>query len=377
MKTVGIVSESRPGMKTLLDVLNGKPLSKLSDEEWTIALALAERERIAPWFVSRLQASGEAFSPPMEAKLQSLQKKFIIATFFWVGELKELLRAFHKEHIPAIPLKGPALAERIYSAAALRTCRDLDLLVRKSDIAKAQELLTSMGFAAEPMGHYHQPFLRGNITVELHKDVVDPRYFDFQIDTAWERAHSATFQGVPVFELSAEDDFLFLALHGVRHEFDSMTLVLDMALAANALPSKMSLNFRPEVEALLGQLLLGYTLARRLLPEICPTLELSVAGSQRPAIESLADQLEIRILTGKVAPLHWRKRNRFHRMLELSTRDKLNRLRIQLQIRSKEIIGISDRDRRFGKKLHLTKTWQLVLIRPLRVILKALGRDDD
>jgi hypothetical protein len=376
MKTPGASSQLRPGMKTLLDVLNGREFSVPSDAEWEAALTLAEQERILAWFVSRLRSSAIAFTPALEARLTIMQRESTIAAFLWCGELKGLLRSFHAEGIPAIPLKGPALAERIYGGTSLRTNSDLDILVRKSDFSQAQVLLERLGFAAKEFDRYHQPWLRGTTMVELHDDVVDPRWFDFHIPTAWKFAEPTEFQGVPTFRLSDEDEFLFLAIHGVRHEFDRLTFVLDLVLAVKKL-EHAALNFRPEVAPLQGQLLLGYMLARRLLPEVCPILSLPGGERQNGDLETLAAQLETRILTDQVAPLHWRQRNRFHRRLELSGREKFNRLRQQLAYRSGEILGASERDRRFGAQFGLSRTWQLILIRPFRVLLKALGRSDE
>jgi hypothetical protein len=363
-------------MTKLLAVLNGRLSEAVSEEDWNRVLQLADEERLSPWFVSRLRALSIATTPALEAKLHAVQRDSTIAALFWCGELKGLLRAFHEEGIPVIPLKGPALAERYYGSASLRTNSDLDLLVRKRDFTQAQTLLLQLGFEAKDYDRYHQSFLRRASMVELHDDVVDPRWFDFHIEAAWERAQPNSFQGVPAFQLSADDDFLFLALHGVRHEFDHLTLVLDLALAAKTFESKQPPSFRPEVATLGGQLLLGYTMARRLLPEVCPLLVLPGADIQGSSIEALAAQLESRIFTGDVAPLHWKERNRFHREMELYSLDRLKRVCLQLQMRLKEIFGVSHRDRQFAAKLGLTHPWQHLLVRPLRVLLKAFGRRD-
>ena len=89
---------------------------------------------------------------------------------------------FHRRGIPVISLKGPWLAERLYGDAALRSCCDLDLLVHRSDIAAAEDLLTELGFL--PSGRrddYERPFRRGSIKVELHHDVENPLAFDSRV----------------------------------------------------------------------------------------------------------------------------------------------------------------------------------------------------
>ena len=373
MKTPGASTQLRPGMKTLLDVLNGRSVTATSDSEWQTAFALAELERILPWFVLRLRTSTVEFSPALDAQLNSLQRDATIAAFLWCGELKGLLRSFHHEGIPAIPLKGPAVAERIYGASALRTNHDLDILVPKSHFARAQALLEKLEFTAQDFDRYHQPWIRGTTMVELHDDVVDPRWFDFDVDSAWERAIATEFQGVPTLQLCDEDELLFLALHGVRHEFDRLTLLLDIALAAKKM-ERIDFNFRPEVASLQGQLLLGYMLARHLLPEVCPVLALPGSDKQHRDIEALAAQIESRILTGSVIWLSRRQRNQFHRMLEISTREKLRRFARQLTTACRQPFAINYRDRRFAAQHGFSRTWQVFILRQWRILLKTLGR---
>ena len=53
---------------------------------------------------------------------------------FLSGELLELLKLLEGEGIPAIPFKGPVLADFVYGNLALRSIWDLDLLVHKHDV---------------------------------------------------------------------------------------------------------------------------------------------------------------------------------------------------------------------------------------------------
>ena len=176
--------------------------------------------------------SAVALPEEVERRVTEAERSAVIAAFFWSSELKGLLRAFAEEGLPVIPLKGPCLAERLYGGAALRSSRDLDLLVQASHVAPADALLGRLGFA--PLGHpddYHQAWRRGSTVVELHHDVENPLAWDFAIGGAWTRAEAGVFQGVPVLRLAAADELLLLCLHGVRHRFERLNLVLDLALA--------------------------------------------------------------------------------------------------------------------------------------------------
>jgi hypothetical protein len=56
------------------------------------------------------------------------------------GELRTLLRTFRDQRIPCLPLRGLALAERLYGNVPARPMGDIDLLVRKEDLHRVQAL---------------------------------------------------------------------------------------------------------------------------------------------------------------------------------------------------------------------------------------------
>jgi hypothetical protein len=80
---------------------------------------------------------------------------------------------------------------------------------------------------------------------------------------------------------------------------------------------------------------------------------LSLAGSDKESrdLATLAAQFEDRILTGPVVRLNRRRRNRFHRMLETSARDKLIRIRRQLALGCQQPLAVSRRDWRSPQSL--------------------------
>src|SRR5438046_1996796 len=61
-------------------------------------------------------------------------------------ELVDILDLFATEGIEAMPYKGPAIAISIYGRLALRQFSDLDILVRKRDVWRCQQLLISRGY---------------------------------------------------------------------------------------------------------------------------------------------------------------------------------------------------------------------------------------
>ena len=161
--------EMRPGMQSLLNLLRGEAnIFSVSEQEWMHVLDLAEQENVLPWTAASLRSAVPASMPRLAERLHTIDRNARISTFLWTASLRGTLADFHRRGIPVISLKGPWLAERLYGDAALRSCCDLDLLVHRSDIAVAEDLLTELGFL--PSGRrddYARPFRRGGIKVAL------------------------------------------------------------------------------------------------------------------------------------------------------------------------------------------------------------------
>ena len=97
-------------------------------------------------------------------------------------ELASIIKTLSDSGVDAINFKGPALAIAAYGDLSLRRFIDLDLIVRRNDVASAIEVLSALGYApAGDLDPQHQSmllehqhnlqFTRGRIIVELHWQV--------------------------------------------------------------------------------------------------------------------------------------------------------------------------------------------------------------
>ena len=71
------------------------------------------------------------------------------------AELCRLINLFRDDGIEAIPYKGPVLGLFAYGNIALRRFVDLDVIVKKSDVLKARDILLTQ--ATSPPNHSHCP----------------------------------------------------------------------------------------------------------------------------------------------------------------------------------------------------------------------------
>jgi hypothetical protein len=133
-------------MQCLLELLREPSTDLLHDQaEWEKALALAEEEHILPW-VAQLCARRTLAALNLHKRLSGIERDAAIAGFYWSSELKSILRGLEQQGIAAVPLKGPFLAERLFGDTAVRVSHDLDLLVSKDDLIRAESVLSALEF---------------------------------------------------------------------------------------------------------------------------------------------------------------------------------------------------------------------------------------
>jgi hypothetical protein len=359
-------------MQPLLDLLQGHLQPEHLDEaEFGSLLQVAEQENILPYAAERLKAVEAQFSSARRQQLNEIHRSIQFSTFVWIETLKNTLSAFHSANIPVITLKGPCLAERIYGDASLRTCYDLDLLVRGADRARAEQLLTEISFS--PNGHgddYHRPWSRKGINLELHHNVENPHAFGFDVDAAWSRAFATEFHGAPLWLMAPADELLYLCLHAVRHRFERLCLILDLkhafrrlTLAAGDLPAWGNSIFD-------NIFALGWTMAAHLDAELPMPATIRLTPRDRARLERLADHLWKDLMVAQPPVLDWVAQHRFYLEVENPGWNRLRRRMRHQQILFKRLI---DDDFIFAGRFHLHRDWQVRILRPVRLVLKTFS----
>jgi hypothetical protein len=350
-------------MQTLLDLLRGElnQPNLTADEQMTV-LDLAAEENILPWIASRLRAQANPDAPAVNARLSAIERDARISAFIWTQTLRSTLAEFHRRGIPVISLKGPWLAQRLYGDTALRLYSDLDLLVRRADFARAETLLSGLGFTpAARRDDYARTWTRDSITLELHDDVENPLAFDFVIAAAWERAQPAEFEGVPAKLLAPSDELRFLCLHGARHRFERLSHILDLVLAFRHLT--LPQPGKPD-----RMLALGSMIAAQLDPRLTEVAACYTATPDRGNLAQTAACLWQERMRAPSPKLDWRAKHSFLLSIERRGWDRISARARYFRILSTRLIA---EDFLFAKHFHLHRTWQVWLLRPLRLLLHA------
>ena len=160
-------------------------------------------------------------------------------------ELLRILDLFAAHAIPALPYKGPALAQLLYDNIALREFEDLDVLVRFEDVLRAKALLSADGYEPDyPLApdvedaflhsrYQHHRVLIHRATgaqIELHWKT-DP---GFPIEASDDSAWWATRPAMPLLDgtvrcFSRDELLMVLSLHGTRHQGYRLGWLIEIA----------------------------------------------------------------------------------------------------------------------------------------------------
>jgi glycine/D-amino acid oxidase-like deaminating enzyme len=114
-------------------------------------------------------------------------------------------------------------------------------------------------------------------------------------------------------------------------------------------------------------LTLGLAMARRLQPDLTLTLQPPTAPARTRHLEDLADRLWNRLLTEPGQPPDWRALHVFYLEMELPGWPRLGRRLRHLRILLGRVI---EPDYAFAAGLGFHRTWQVRMLRPLRLLSK-------
>jgi len=154
---------------------------------WDALSAEAEAHHLGPLLYTNLKAANVALPRPVKRQLQGLYLRHRHANQIRTQILSEMLAAYQAAEIEALVVKGAALAHLVYLQPGLRPMRDIDLLVKPSQVHEAQQLLTELDFnvpvlpTGEMLPSKHLPVAVRHadgviISVEIHHNLFHQDY---------------------------------------------------------------------------------------------------------------------------------------------------------------------------------------------------------
>lgn len=197
-------------------------------KDWQAVLMQADQEGMAPLLALHLEAAGVAVPSGVRRSLRLQLHRHGQYAQLLTETLARVLTLLNGAGLSPLLLKGAALRHSLYADPGLRPMRDIDLLLDRNEVDRAQSLLLEAGFvqstAPIPGDHFHLPALmrqvgQFSLCLELHWGLYPhcpPWYEPVDVAALWQRGRQCVVAGVPGRSLGDEDMLVHLYLHGIR-----------------------------------------------------------------------------------------------------------------------------------------------------------------
>jgi hypothetical protein len=211
---------------------------------WADYLRLVDRHRIHALSRAALKrVAGLAIPEPIANGLRKRSDACRMQAIFHLQLLGSVLESLNRASVPVMPLKGPLLSLEMYGDVGFRQSKDLDILVAREDVVKAQEYLETLGWrrSAEyaSLTRRQSEF---NLRYEQHIAYVHPQR-GCELELHWRTAGNASevvpinlsrgvpyeWQGFHYLRMNPADLTLYLCNHGGGHAWARAKWLGDMA----------------------------------------------------------------------------------------------------------------------------------------------------
>jgi len=223
-----------------------------SDFDWDNFFKIAFKQKVAPLIFKNFLKNEKVKTHIPESILLKFEHSYYATAAYNTlifKNLSEILRLFKEDGIKVLLLKGPVLIELIYKDIGLRPMSDIDILIDKDDLKKADNLLRLSGYIS-PINFRdalnntsrsginaleYKKFQEDNFFVHLHWHLINCTWpLDFwaskiDMDAIWTQAQNLNIEGVDVLTLAPQHLLVYLAQHSFAHFLDPLILFADIA----------------------------------------------------------------------------------------------------------------------------------------------------
>ncbi len=279
--------------------------------DWQRVLELCKEHRVTPLLERALRREPLIVPRRITALLRRDADLLACRNLTLVGELVALLDELEAVGIPALPLKGPVLAQDVYGSITQRQFGDLDLMVAPEQAARARDLLVAKGYvpSVEVRGswerahlrfqHHHKCVRADGQEREIHWAPATRAFsFPLTFEQLWEARRTIPLAGRQIPTLSREHQLLSLAMHGATHCWERLSWICDIAELLRV-HSDLDWTIAHREAARLGSrrvLALAVALARELLGAEAPAS--AAALDDDPAVAMLVRNVAERLSGG-------------------------------------------------------------------------------
>ena len=225
-----------------------------------------------------------------------------------LSEFLQLVDGLAAAGVELISYKGPALTMQAYGDLGLRRFRDLDFLVRDSDLPRTLKCLQGFGYerpnhlTAEQSDLVHrlqgQDFVvkQDKVPIEPHTRLIPIKMaLDIDYDGLWCRAQRRNIGGHNLLTFAPEDTLLVLAIHGGKELWWDIKWACDVAgfIASQPALDWNEIATRARAYGCHRMLLVATSLARNFLGAGVPDFIAAMENSD-PVVERIIGRIVTR-----------------------------------------------------------------------------------
>jgi hypothetical protein len=219
------------------------------DYDWHYLCERSKEEGVAQLLYYAVNAFSDKTGIPDKIleELKNIYYNSSLANIQLEKELALVIKNLSAQGIPSIILKGIFLAAAVYKNIGLRPCADIDLLIKKEDLASVHVILDSLGY--ETPSCYEDLLLNdtlvtvnslvcnkkdGGFYVHLHWHLINSTWpleglvSAIDMDRIWSQAQDFDLDGVRLKTLSPAHLLIYLLYHAFQHSYDHLILVADI-----------------------------------------------------------------------------------------------------------------------------------------------------
>ena len=272
---------------------NARVRSAAEGVDWTRFMRVLVRQRVAGLARDALKQAQVAVPPEVDQRLTAFVHATGARSLALAAESVRLQRLFDAERLPALFIKGAALAQLAYGSQAVKSARDVDVLVGPDDAERAFAILRREGYVAvAPAGELSTAQMQ--ILLRLHKDLelLHPGR-GLNLELHWRLIDNPALLrpigvGSPSQEVAVLDGalrtlgdrelFAYLSVHGASHSWFRLKWLADVNAWLASKPDDEIVSFYRYAESLGVEACAGQALAlRHRLLGAAPPAELAAA----------------------------------------------------------------------------------------------------
>ena len=206
---------------------------------------LAVKEGLGGFLYKSLMKAGllESVTPQHKQRLYNIYYLTVRHNLKSFHALNTILEPLNQQGVQVVLMQGIALLLQVYQDVGLRPMKDIDLWVLPHNFQLLVNTLASQGFEQDRL--YPGTFRKGEAVLDIHThllwaDRIKSRAHLLNNDQEdiFYNAVTVDFDGGRAMCLGPQDQFLYLGLHALKHNFDRLIWLVDIkSLAADWKPS--------------------------------------------------------------------------------------------------------------------------------------------